>query len=127
MMHARICRYEAVDWSLDELRRVGRPAGAALGTAPGFVSYAVLDLGDGALASVCIFETPAQLEAGERVLRAWGAAQPGCPLGAPVAVASGEVVVQRGMRDGRPAGSVRVVCGPRAWYSGSGRVRLAAN
>jgi hypothetical protein len=96
-MHARICRCEAVDWSLDELRRVGRHAGAALGRAPGFVSYAVLDLGDGTLASMCIFETPAQLEAGERALRAWGAAQPGWPLRVPVAVTSGEVVVHRGM------------------------------
>jgi hypothetical protein len=66
-----------------------------LAAGPG--SYAVLDLGGGALASVCVFETPAQLEAGERALRAWGAAQPGWPLGAPVAVTSGEVVVQRGM------------------------------
>jgi hypothetical protein len=38
-----------------------------------------------------------QLGAGECVLQAWGAAQPGCPLGVPVAVTSGEVVVQRGM------------------------------
>jgi hypothetical protein len=96
-MHARICRYEAVDWSIDDLRRVGRHAGAALGATPGFVSYAVLDLGDGTLASVCVFETPAQLDAGERVLQAWGAAQPGWPLGVPVAVTTGEVVVQRGM------------------------------
>jgi hypothetical protein len=96
-MQARICRYEAVGWSLEELRRVGRQAGAALGAAPGFVSYAVLDLGDGTLASVCVFETPAQLEVGERVLRAWAIAQPGWPLAAPVAMTSGEVVVQRGM------------------------------
>jgi hypothetical protein len=96
-MHARICRHEAVSWSLDELRRVGRQAGAALGAAPGFVSYAVLDLGDGTLASVCVFETMAQLEAGERVLHAWGAAQLSWPLGAPVTVTTGEVVVQRGM------------------------------
>jgi hypothetical protein len=30
-MQARICRYEAVGWSFDELRRVGHQAGAALG------------------------------------------------------------------------------------------------
>jgi hypothetical protein len=97
VMHARISRYHSVDWSLDELRRVGRQAGAALEMAPGFVSYAVLDLGNGALASVCVFETPAQLEAGERVLQTWGATQPGWPLTSRVAVTTGEVVVQRGM------------------------------
>jgi hypothetical protein len=96
-MHARISHYQALDWSLDELRRVGRHAGAALEMVSGFVSYAVLDLGDGALASLCVFETPAQLEAGERVLQAWGAAQPGWPLREPVAMTTGEVVVQRGM------------------------------
>jgi hypothetical protein len=96
-MHARISRFHTVDWSLDELRRVGRQAGAALEMAPGFVSYAVLDLGDGALASVCVFETLAQLEAGECVLQAWRATQPGWALRVPVTVTTGEVVVQRGM------------------------------
>jgi hypothetical protein len=92
----QICRYQTLDWSLDELRHVGRRAGAALDAAPGFISYAVLDLGDDTLASVCIFETHLRDGAtggGERVLQALAGAQPGWPLSSPVAVTTGEVVV----------------------------------
>jgi hypothetical protein len=96
-MHARIYRYEAVGSSLEELRRLGRQLSVALGTAPGFISYAVLDVGNHALASVCVFETRAQLEEGERVLQAWSSAHPGWPLGSPDATTTGEVIVQRGM------------------------------
>jgi hypothetical protein len=96
-MHARICRYEAVDWSLEELRRAGRQVSAALATSPGFVSYVVLDVGDSTLASVCFFETGPQLDAGERLLQAWGSAHPEWPLGSPASTTTGEVIVQRGM------------------------------
>jgi hypothetical protein len=97
MMYARISHYEAVDWSPEELRRVGRQLSGALGTAPGFISYALLDAGDRALASVCVFETRAQLEEGERALQAWSSAHPEWPLGSPNATTTGEVIVQRGM------------------------------
>jgi hypothetical protein len=97
MMHARICRYEAVGWSLDELRRAGRQVSAALASSPGFVSYVVLDVGNRVLASVCIFETGAQLDEGERLLEAWGSAHPEWPLRTPAATTTGEVIVQRGM------------------------------
>jgi hypothetical protein len=96
-MHARISRYEAVDWSLDELHRFGRQLAAAVGAAPGFVSYALLDVGNGVITSVCVFETLGQLEGGEQVLRTWCETEPRWPLGAPVAVTTGELVVQRGM------------------------------
>jgi hypothetical protein len=96
-MHARISRYEAADWSLDELHRVGRQLAAAVGAVPGFVSYALLDVGNGELTSVCVFETLGQLERGEQVRRAWCETETRWPLGAPVAVITGEVVVQRGM------------------------------
>ena len=96
-MYARISHYAAVDWSLEELTRVGRHLSVALGTAPGFISYAVLDVGDHALASVCVFETRVQFEEGEHVLEAWSSAHPEWPLGSPDATTAGEVIVQRGM------------------------------
>lgn len=96
-MHARISRYEAVDWSLEELRRAGRQVSAVLATSPGFVSYVVLDVGDRALTSVYVFETGAQLDEGERLLQAWGSAHPEWPLGSPASTTTGEVIVQRGM------------------------------
>jgi hypothetical protein len=96
-MYARISHYEAVDWSLEELSRIGRQLSVALGTAPGFISYAVLDVGNHALASVCVFETRALLEEGEHVLRAWSSAHPGWPLRSPDTSTAGEVIVQRGM------------------------------
>ena len=96
-MYARISQYGAVDWSLEELRRVGRQLSVALGTAPGFVSYAVLDVGNHALASVCVFETRALARRGERVLQAWGSAHPWWPLRSRDTTTTGEVIVQRGM------------------------------
>ena len=96
-MYARISQYGAVDWSLEELRRVGRQLSVALGTAPGFVSYAVLDVGNHALASVCVFDTREQLEEGLRVLQAWSSAHPSWPLRLADSTTTGEVIVQRGM------------------------------
>ena len=96
-MYARICRYGAVDWSLTELVRAGRQLSVALETEPGFISYAVLDMGNHALASVCVFETRAQLDDGERVLQAWGSTHPWWPLRSPDTTTTGEVIVQRGM------------------------------
>jgi hypothetical protein len=96
-MHARITRYHAARWSLDELHRAGRQIGAAVGAVPGFVSYALLDVGNGELTSVCVFETLGQLESGEQALRAWCESESRWSFGSPIAVTTGEVVVQRGM------------------------------
>jgi hypothetical protein len=96
-MHATICRYEAISGSVDEVVRAGRQLTAALGDVPGFVSCVVLDVDRSALASVCIFETRAQLEEGERLLATWSSAHPGVQLPAPADVTTGEVIVQRGL------------------------------
>ena len=96
-LHATLCRYDGVTASTEEIMRAGRQLASALSTAPGFVSYAVLDAGDGVLASVTVFDdgtdpgTAAQLIA-RRTREHLAAVLPHPPE-----VIAGEVVVQRGM------------------------------
>jgi hypothetical protein len=82
-MHAMIYRYAAIGGLVDDVVRAGRQLTAALGDVPGFVSCGVLDVGHGALASVCIFETRAQLEEGERLPGTWSSADLGFRLPPP--------------------------------------------
>ena len=96
-MHATICRYEDVGGSVDDVVRAGRQLTATLGDVPGFVSCVVLDVGHSALASVCIFETRAQMEEGERLLATWSSAHPSVRLPCPADITTGEVIVQRGL------------------------------
>ena len=56
-MQARIHQY-AASFLPDEPVRSGRPMLAAIGLIPGFVSFAMLDVGDGRLASICVCEEP---------------------------------------------------------------------
>ncbi|MBV9356498.1 MAG: hypothetical protein JO023_13335 [Chloroflexi bacterium] len=65
-------------------------------TTPGFISYALLELGNGALATVSVFETQADEEESDRLPAAWVAAHP-TPLAAPADALRGEVLVQKGM------------------------------
>ena len=95
-MHATLGRYDRVSASSDEVIRVGRQLAAVLSQASGFVSYVLLDMGDGVLTTVSIFETQAELEEADRLTAAWVAAHP-TPLTPPTEAVSGEILVQKGM------------------------------
>jgi heme-degrading monooxygenase HmoA len=95
-MHATLGRYDRIDASQDEVIRSGRQLAAALSKAPGFISYALLEVGDGVLATVSVFETQAELAEGERLIAAWAAAH-AAPLGPPAEAVTGEILVQKGM------------------------------
>jgi hypothetical protein len=63
----------------------------------GFVSYAVLDAGDGVLVSVTVFDDPTDLAAADQLIDRWVAEHLAAVLPRPPAVIGGEVIVQRGM------------------------------
>jgi hypothetical protein len=96
-LHATICRYDGVTASIEEVMRAGRRLASALSTAPGFVSYAVLDAGDGVLVSVTVFDDRTDLEAADQLIARWVAEQLTALLPRPPEVIAGEVIVQRGM------------------------------
>jgi hypothetical protein len=76
--------------------QAGRQLAVVLSKAPGFISYLLLDTGDGTLATVSIFETRADLEEAERLIASWVAPNR-TPLTVPSAAMSGEILVQKGM------------------------------
>jgi heme-degrading monooxygenase HmoA len=96
VIHAALGRYEPSGASQDEIIQAGRQLAVALSRAPGFISYALLEVGDGVLATVSVFETRAELEAAERLVAAWMAAHP-TPLRPPTEAVRGEILVQKGM------------------------------
>ena len=96
-MHATIACYAGGPGATDEVVRAGRQLATALSKTPGFVSYALLDSGDGALVSICVFEQQTELEAADRLVGTWVLEQLGALLPAGPQVFTGEVVVQKGM------------------------------
>ncbi len=96
-MHASIGRYAGSSGATAEVMQAERHLASALSNAPGFISYALLDLGESALASISVFESRPELDAGDRMIDAWMAEHlPGCS-GMPSLSDSGEIVVQGGM------------------------------
>jgi hypothetical protein len=96
-LHATICRYDGVTASIEEVMRAGRRLASALSTAPGFVSFAVLDAGNGVLVSVAVFDDPTNLATADHLIVRWVAENLAALLSRPPEVISGEVIVQRGM------------------------------
>ena len=96
-LHATICRYDGVTGSTEDVTVAGRRLASALSAAPGFVSYALLDAGDGMIVSVNVFEDRAGLEAGHRFMVQWVAEHLTALLPRPPQIIAGEVIVQRGM------------------------------
>ncbi|MGD9890898.1 MAG: hypothetical protein AB7R89_11710 [Dehalococcoidia bacterium] len=96
-LYATICRYDGVPTSVDSVAPAGRQLAFALSEAPGFVSYAVLDAGDGVLVSVTVFDDPTGLAAADQFIDRWVAEHLAAVLPRPPEVITGEVIVQRGM------------------------------
>ena len=96
-MHATICRHEDIAGSTEEVMHAGRRLAMALSKLPGFVTYALLEAGDGVLASVSVFETSATLVAAGRLVGQWVAEGLAALLPSRPQVLTGEVVVQKGM------------------------------
>jgi hypothetical protein len=96
-LYATICHYHAVTGSLGQVTRAGRQLASALSATPGFVSYALLDAGDGMLVSINVFEARADLEAADQLVERWVAEHLAASLPHPPEVIVGEVIVQRGM------------------------------
>jgi hypothetical protein len=96
-MHASIGHYAAIGAATDEVIQATRQLATALSHTPGFVSYALLDMGDGTLASISIFESRLELDAGDRLVGAWLAEHLPSVPGAVPPPEIGEIVLQRGM------------------------------
>ena len=96
-LHATICRYSGVTGPIDEVMDTGRQLASALSRSPGFVSYALVDAGDGAIVSICVFEDRTDLDAAGQIVGAEQGHQRAETLPNPTEVITGEVIVQRGM------------------------------
>jgi hypothetical protein len=96
-LHATICRYDRMTGPIDLVMEAGRQLATALSQAPGFVSYALLDAGDGVLVSINVFEGRTALEAADQLVGGWMAEHLAAALPHPPEVIAGEVIVQRGM------------------------------
>jgi hypothetical protein len=88
-MHVSIGRYAVIDAATDEVIQAARYLVAALSRTPGFVSYA--------LASISIFESRPELDAGDRLIGGWMAEHLPNLLSTLPRSEIGEIVVQRGM------------------------------
>jgi hypothetical protein len=96
-LHATICRYEGVTGPIDAVMLAGRQLASVVSQVPGFVSYALLDAGDGALVSINVFEDRIELEAADQLVGSWVAEHLALPLTQQPEMITGEVIVQRGM------------------------------
>jgi hypothetical protein len=95
-VHATIRRYPNVAGSTDQILAAGRRVTAALGRAPGFISWCVVDAGDGGLISISVFQTETELEHGDRLPATWLSEDPAGPSGAQ-ADTTGEVIIRKGL------------------------------
>jgi heme-degrading monooxygenase HmoA len=95
-MHASIGHYAGGRDATAEIVQAARQLASALSHAPGFVSYALLDLGEGALASISVFESRPELDDGARLVDTW-MAEHLAGWSTPPSREIGEIVVQRGM------------------------------
>jgi hypothetical protein len=97
-MHATIRRYESVDKSRSEdlVKQVDDTLVPTLSKLPGFVSYQLVDAGDGVMTSISCFETEAQADESTRVSATWVRDQNlEASLPKPPRVTSGMVVVEK--------------------------------
>jgi hypothetical protein len=95
-MHARIRQYGASRFTPGELLQAGRQMLGAIALVPGFVSFVMLDAGDGRLTSVCICEETTALDAVDTLAATWlaeGVSVEPTPSG----VTTGRIVLQRGL------------------------------
>lgn len=96
-MYAAIRHDVDASWTVEETVRAGRSLTAAFGDVAGFISYALLDTGDGGLVSITICEDQAALKEAHQVLNLWLAGHLAPSPGNPATVITGEVIVQRGL------------------------------
>ena len=96
-MYASIGHYADMGAATDDVIQRAWQLAVALSTATGFVSYALLDTGNGALTSITVFESRTELEAGNDLIGAWMAEHLPNRQQTPMWLEIGEIVQQRGM------------------------------
>jgi hypothetical protein len=96
-MHASIGHYTGISAATDEVIQAARHLAADLSHVPGFVSYALLDMSDGSLASIAVFESRPELDAGDRLIGVWMTEHLRTPPATQPPTVAGEIVFQRGM------------------------------
>lgn len=95
-MYASVRRYEMDPGSVDELmRRVEEGFVPIVSRAPGFIAYYALDVGDGVVASINVFEDQAGAEESDRRAADWVKENVASLLPNPPQVTAGEVIVHK--------------------------------
>jgi hypothetical protein len=97
VVHASIRQYNNVALSTGEILAAARHVTSDLGRAPGFVSWAVIDVGDGVLISITVFQTEADLQHGDHLLAIWLTDYVAGLPQRDVAGTTGEVIIQKGL------------------------------
>ena len=77
------------------IRRAGEGFVPIISSAPGFIAYYILDAGDGALASISIFETQAEAEESNRMAADWVKQNLAALVEGPPEITAGEVTVHK--------------------------------
>jgi hypothetical protein len=96
-MYVTIRWYERVAGSVDDIARAARELAANLSHTPGFVSYALVDAGNGAFASVSVFERQDDLLGADPLVTRWTSLGAAGLLSPAPESASGEVIAQKGI------------------------------
>lgn len=93
-MHVSVRRYVTDPRSVNEvMRRIGEEFVLIISKAPGFLNYHVLDVGNGVLASISMFENKAGAEESNRLAANWVKTL-GSLLPNPPQITAGDVVVE---------------------------------
>jgi hypothetical protein len=93
-MHVSVRRYVTDPRSVNEvMRRIGEEFVPIISKAPGFLNYHVLDVGNGVLASISMFENKAGAEESNRLAADWVKTL-GSLLPNPPQITAGDVVVE---------------------------------
>lgn len=101
-MFAAIRRYNIAAGSADAIvRKVNESYVPIVSQLPGFVSYYVLDPGDGTVVSVSVFEDRASTDAGNRTSTEWVRANLASVIRTAPVIVMGDVVARAG--EGAPA------------------------
>jgi hypothetical protein len=96
-MHVALHRFEGVYGADEEIIRAANQLASVLSRREGFVSFALLDVGERAGVSITIFETQSELAEADECLDSWVVEHLAGWLSGPPKITTGEVVVQRGM------------------------------
>jgi hypothetical protein len=96
-MHATLHRFEGAHGAGEEIILSTNRLASLLSRREGFVSFALLEIGECEHLAIVVFETGGGLAEADQFIACWAAEHLAGWLTGPAEVVTGEVIVQRGM------------------------------